>query len=152
MRIGIIVYSLTGNTLYIAEKIKNKLICSHEVTLLRVNALNDESNSKYPIVLIDTPKVEEYDRIIFAAHIQAFSLAKAMKMYLTQLGDLGGKEIDCFLTQHLPHSWLGGNKGLRTMRKLIAAKGGSVTLTGIVHWSRKDRQVEAEKLVDLFSV
>jgi flavodoxin len=152
MNIGIVVYSITGNTLSVAEQLKEELSKNNAVSILRVNALNDEQNSKHPVVLLDAPKVDEFDRVIFAGHIQAFSLVKAMKMYLNQLDDLTGKEVDIILTQHFPYSWLGGNKGLRTMRKIIQSKGGNVSLSGVVHWSRKDKQDEINNLIELFSV
>ena len=151
MKTVIVVYSKTGNTLEVSERVKAELSDKgHDVTLLNVIAENDDPNSKGVLKLIETPSVKSFENVIFAGHIQAFSLAPAMKKYLEQLEDLSGKKVLCLLTQYFPYSWMGGNRGMRQMTTIIESKNCVVGAKGIVHWSRKKKEEEIVNIVKEF--
>ena len=151
MKVAIVVYSKTGHTLSVSERVKQELSNKgHDVTLMNVKAENDDPNSKGPLQLTEIPSVETFDNVIFAGHIQAFSLAPAMKKYVDQLEDLSGKNVLCLLTQFFPFSWMGGNRGMRQMCSVIEGKNGTIHRKGIVHWSRKKKEEEIANVVHEF--
>jgi NAD(P)H-dependent FMN reductase len=145
MKTGIIVYSFSGNTLSVAQKLQDSLLSAgHLVTLEQVKALNDSTSATTNIQLQSAPDITEYDRIIFASPVRAFSLAPVMKTYLSQLPSLEGKQVDCFVTQFFPYPWMGGNRAISEMKQACSDKGAIVSDTGVVNWSGKKR----ERLID----
>lgn len=90
MKIGIIVHSHTGNTLSVAQKIKEKLLTAgHSVNLEQVTAVNEDSVAAGKIQLKTIPDVSTYDILIFGAPVNGFSLSQVMKEYLLQIPSWG---------------------------------------------------------------
>jgi flavodoxin len=148
MRIGIIVYSRTGNTLSVSERIRESLLAGgHEVQLERVTAINEDPNTaREKIKLKSIPDIALYDYVIMGAPVQGFSLSPIMKTYLDQIPQLQGKKVACFVTQHFPKPWMGGSHALKQMVGFISQKGGKVTDTGNVNWTSKVREEQINEL------
>jgi len=141
MNIGIIVHSHTGNTLSVAEKLKEKYEKEgHLVTLEQVTAVNEDPQAAATAELKTIPDTTGYDILVFGAPVRGFSLSPVMLLYLNQLPSLQGKKISCFVTQQLPYAWLGGNRSVKQMKKAVIAKNGMVHETGVVNWSSKKRE------------
>ena len=152
MKIGIIVYSQTGNTNSVAEKLKEKLqAMGHTVNVERLTTVGGVQKDAKNIRIEKLPDLGAYDALVFGAPVQAFSLAPAMAVYMTQLPSLGGKKIACFVTKGLPFSWTGGNRALKQMKKRCEAMGGKVSGTGIVYWSSKERENHIGEVVNKLS-
>lgn len=147
MKIGIIVHSHTGNTLSVAEKLKEELIRNgRQAELKRVAAVNEDPQAKGPVVLETAPPVDAYDILIFGGPVRAFSISPVMKAYLKQLDPLNGKEAACFVTQQLPYPQMGGNRAIKQMTAFCEAKGAKIYGTGIGNWSSKARE---EKIIEV---
>lgn len=143
MKIGIIVFSRTGNTLFVAEKIREACIANgHEAVVERIRAEHEEPNNRFPLKLTEVPSLSGYDAVVLGAAVEGFSLSAVLKAYLTQLSRAGGKRAGCFVTQHFSRPWLGGNRAIRQMRALCKDKGLDVRATGIVNWSNKARDAQ----------
>ncbi len=152
MQIGIIVYSKTGNTLSVAQKLEKALSeAGHDAQIQRVKVNTDEEGSSTKTSLTATPKVSDYDTVIFAAPVHAFSLAPAMKLYLEQVGDLSNKKVYGFITQHFKKAWMGGNNAIRKLKSLCKQKGADLQITGIVNWSNNEREKQIEEIVKKLS-
>ena len=148
MKIGLIVYSQTGNTLQVAEQLLASLKeAGHDATLEQITAQQSSSKPTDPWQITYAPNPEAYDLIYFAAPVQAFSLCMVMKTYLAQLSGLTNKRVACFVTQQLPKGWMGGNRAIRQMRAAVEQKSGTVMNTGIVHWGKPDREQQIQRLV-----
>jgi len=79
MKVGIIVHSFTGNTLTVAEKVKETLEkAGHAVTLERVIVKDENPNAPTPVTLEAAPEAAGYDLALFAAPVRAFSLSPGM--------------------------------------------------------------------------
>ena len=147
MNIGIIVFSRTGNTLLVAEKIlKAAAAQGHTATIERIRAEHEEPGNKFPLRLTALPDPKAYDALIFGAAVEGFSLSPALNAYLTQMPALGGKRAGCFVTQHLKKPWMGGNRAIRQMRALLKAKGLDAQVTGIVNWTNPAREAQIESV------
>lgn len=152
MKIGIIVYSKTGNTLSVAERLCEALRAGGcEAQIARVVAEGDDPNDKKPMRLAETPAADGYDALVFASPVQAFSLAQAMKLYLAQLPETKTGKACCFVTQHFKKPWLGGNHAVRQMRALLLEKGICVCESGVVNWSGDKRDEQAGEIVSRFA-
>jgi flavodoxin len=141
MKVGIIVHSHTGNTLTVAQRLKEKLLAGeHSVILEQVMAVNEDHSAAVNIELKSIPDLNAYDGLVFGAPVRGLSLSPVMKAYLSQLPSLEGKKIGCYVTQYFPYPWMGGYRAIKQMRKECEAKGGKVFETGIVNWSHKERE------------
>ena len=148
MTTGIILFSRTGNTLSVGEKLKEYLLAGKQAAALeRVTAVNEDPNSREKIKLKSIPDIAQYDYVIIGAPVQAFSLSPVMKAYLDQIPLIQGKKVACFVTQHFPKPWMGGNRALRQMTGLISQKGGKVIGTGNVNWTSKARENQINDLL-----
>jgi len=148
MKIGIIVYSHTGNTLSVAESLKERLIAQgHAAEIQQVVPTQEKPGVNGKIQLKTNPDPSGYDTLVFASPVQAFSLAAVMKAYVKEIPQLDGKRAACFVTQQLPKPWLGGNRAIAAMTDVIKARGLEVCCTGIIHWSSKRRQQMIDDLL-----
>lgn len=148
MNIGIIIFSRTGNTLSVAEKLLEACIAAgHTAVIARVTAEDENTNAKGPVQLKTAPDPTRFDAVIFGAPVQAFSLSPIMKAYLAQVPRISGKKVCCFVTQHFPKPWMGGKQAIRQMRNLCRIKGTDITETGIVNWTSKSREEQIGDVV-----
>ena len=140
MNIGIIVYSKTGNTLSVAERIKDVLTQKGcQVNLERFSAETEGPQSNKVVRLTATPNPSGYDLLIFGAPVQAFSLDPAMKIYLSGLTAQKQVPTYCFVTQHFPKPWMGGKQATKQMKRLLAQKGLQATSLGVANWTNPKR-------------
>ena len=148
MKIGIIVYSHTGNTLSVAQKIEQALKnAGQTVSIERVEPVIEDPNSSDPVKLKSAPDVNTYDTLIIASPVQAFTLSRVMKLYLSELPDLTGKKVYCFVTQHLKKTWMGGNKAVKKISEACNSKGAEIVSSGIINWSSNARDQQIDGLV-----
>ena len=86
------------------------------------------------IVLTNPPSTQGYDMLVFAAPANNAGLAFGMQAYLQSLPSLEGKLLAGFVTQEFPFPSWGGNQTIRGMEKLVEAKDGTLSATGVVNW------------------
>ncbi len=140
MNVGVVVYSLTGNTFSVAEAVNSTLMkAGHSVRFETIKAKNEDPNATGPVELTQNPSVGDYPVLILGGPVRGFSTAPIVKAYVEQLPDLNGKPVFLFVTHHFPLAFLGGNSALGMTRKLIEAKNGRVIGTGVVNWSSRHR-------------
>lgn len=152
MKVGIIVYSKTGNTLSVAQELQEKLLADgHSVKLEQIIAADDQQMDKAKVQFSGKPDLATYDVLLFGAPVWGFSLSAIMEAYLMQAEALQGKKVGCFVTQQFPYPWLGGNRSIKQMKKLCESKGAKVGATGVVNWSSKQRKEKISDTVEKLS-
>jgi len=139
MNIGIIIFSRTGNTLSVAEHIRDACAAQGHTAIIERVVAEDEDPNTRPVRIKHAPDPARFDAVIFGAPVQAFSLSPVMKAYLQDMPPLKGKHVRCFVTQHFPKAWMGGNQALVQMKRLCRLKGADVAETGNVNWMSKAR-------------
>jgi NAD(P)H dehydrogenase (quinone) len=148
MKIAVVIYSYTGNSFSIGQKIVRFLQSqNHEAQLIRVNVTEDQP-SKTDVQLGDIESVAPFDKVIFGSPVRAFSLAPAMVKYLKQVESLSGKTVSCFVTKQLPFSWTGGTSALKKMISLCVEKGAVIDKTAIINWSNNDRDRKTDDFIN----
>ncbi|MGD9964032.1 MAG: flavodoxin family protein [Candidatus Izemoplasmatales bacterium] len=141
MQIAIIIHSETGHTLAVATKMQTKLIAAgHQVSLARIQARNDREVDEQKIEFINCPKLPIADAYIFGAPVRGFMLSPLMKAYLNQIDDLSKKPVICFLTQHFPFKWMGGNQAMKQFKALLLNKNAHIKNHHIFNWSAKKKR------------
>jgi len=141
MKIGIIVYSYTGNTLLAAERLKAKLQNSgHIVSLESIKAVDENPNqTKVELTVIPDPK--PYDRIILASPVRGFQVSPIMKAYLEQWPNLDNKPVACFVTHAFPFEWLGGKTAIKMMTDLVSKKQARLVGTSIINKGKSEADI-----------
>jgi len=148
MKIGIIIYTRTGNTQLVAEKMKERfMLAGHTVNIEQVKTVNDSTQTK-SIKLNSIPSINDYDVLIFGSPVHGFTLCPIMTEYLKQLSTLKDKMVGCYVTQAFKYPCLGGRSAIKKMVGLCEEKGQNVYKTSIVSWSRKVRDDLIEQAVD----
>lgn len=132
MKTAIICYSKTGHTKEVCERIHREV----ESVLLSVKAKSDSPDQDL-VELIDPPSVQGYDRLVIAAPVHGFSLARIMRVYLKGINDFKGMRIDLFVTHFFPFSGLGARQALQLMKRMVEKRGGIVSSQTAISWSRK---------------
>jgi len=154
MNIGIIVHSQTGNTLHVANRLKEQLEkTGHHVTLSRMKTLGESNSIQNPdqVELDHLADAHGYDVIIFGGWVQAFNLCQGFSKYLHQLETLNAKEVHCFVTHHFPFAWMGGNHAISQMKKILRSKNVTVHSTVVFNWSRKNNLSLIDTWAETFS-
>mgnify|MGYP001768614479 CR=1 FL=1 len=149
MKIGIIVWSVSGHTLSVAEGFSKCLAeKGHSVTIERIAISGDPMKPGTPWEFTKAPKTEGYDALVFGAYVEAFNVAAVMKKYLADVADLSGKKCFVLVTQGLPKAWMGANHAVRQIKGLIRAKGGIVCDSAIVSWGNKAKDLQILEACD----
>ena len=152
MNIGIIVYSQTGNTLSVAQKLEKKLsLAGHTVILKQVKVVGERIRGDRDFQLETLPDAGPYDALVFGSAVEGFSLSPVLTTYLNQIESLQGKKVACLVTQLFPYPWMGGNRAIRQMERLCTSKGATVCGSGVVNWMRLRREKTTTKAVDQLS-
>jgi flavodoxin len=142
MKTAIIYYSKTGHTKEVCERMHREV----DADLFSIKARSDSPDQDL-VELIDPPRVEGYDRLVIAAPVHGFSLARIMRVYLKGIDDFKGTRIDLFVTQFFPFAKLGAKQALQLMRRMIEKRGGIVSSQTAISWSKK-REKSIDDLVN----
>ncbi len=146
MKTAIIVYSETGHTLSVAEKLKEKIVSTgHEATLFRLG-----SNAERTIVT-NVPDIADFDKLVLAMPVQGFMPAAPMSMFVRQAELLKGKSVSVFVTHFFRPDCFGGRQAIQQLTAAIVAKGGNVQETGIISWRNRNREARIADVLDRFS-
>ena len=147
MNIGIIVFSQTGHTLSVAEKIQATCTAAGHTAEIAQITIQEQEKSDSPVVLRDVPDTTKYDLLLLGAPVQAFSLCRAMVLYLKQVESLKGVPAGGFFTQGLPKLWMGGNRAWKQFRSHCLHRGADPVRLGHVHWKSEQRDEQIADIV-----
>ncbi|MEW5826399.1 MAG: flavodoxin [Candidatus Bipolaricaulota bacterium] len=148
MKVGIVVYSQTGNTRGVGQKLREALIAAgHEAVYEDVQLARPREGGSREFKLGPTPQVAGHDLLVFGAAVEAFSLSPVLAQCLRNIDSLDGKRVACLVTQAFPYRWLGGNRALRQMRRLCEAKGARVVAGEVVNWMGAGLEARIERAV-----
>ena len=152
MNIGIILYSETGNTYSVSQKLKEKIVkAGHYVNIERLKVIGKVHPSTKDVKFESLPDIEPYDALVFGSPVQAFSLSSAMTAYLSQIKSLQDKKVAFLVTQFFPFSWLGGNRTIGQMKKICESKGATICGAAVVNWSKPSREKQIAEMVEKLS-
>jgi len=151
MNIGLIVYSLGGHTLTVAENLKEKLLADgHEVSLERVETVGPPKPQFENADLKTRPVIDAYDALVFACPVRGGTIPPPMKRYLEQIPSLHGKKVACLVTHFFRREW-GANQVLAAMRELCESKGATVLGVDEVRWFSLRRKERIAGVVEALS-
>lgn len=148
MNISIIVYSLSGHTLTVAENLKEKLSAAgHTVALERVETVGPPKPQFENAELKTKPPVDAYDALVFACPVRGGAVPPPMKRYLEQIPSLRDKQVACFVTHFFQREW-GANQVLAALQTICESKGATVRGVGDVRWFSLHRKQQIAQVVE----
>ncbi|MDX1357532.1 MAG: flavodoxin [Clostridia bacterium] len=141
MKIGLLVHSVTGNTLSVMKKLQTVLAeKGHEVELKEIKTAAKVDVGQKEADFTQNPSPVGYDAVVFGSHTEAFQLEAAMKLYFRQMDRIEGVKTACVSTHQFPFKWLGGNSAVRKMREMCEEKGAEVVGTAVIDWSPESKR------------
>ena len=130
MEIGIIVHSLTGNTLSVAERLQERLAADgHDVEIEQLKTIGEEKtneNNSANITLKSYPDPQAHDLLIIAGPVRGASASPVLKHYFSRVGQFENKPMLLFVTEFFPFPWMGGKNALKQMTALCDEHGADV--------------------------
>ena len=148
MKIGLIYYTQTGNTLSVMEIIAGELKqAGHETVMHKLVPIGEVHPGIKDVKFESLPDITSCDGLVIGSPVHAFSLCPAMTFYLSKLDPVGKKKVATFVTQHFPFAWMGGNRAISTMQKFLEEKGATVVKAGVVNWSNRMRPLQINDVV-----
>jgi len=152
MNVGVVVYSWSGHTLSVAEKLAEKLSAAgHSAELLKVQVVGERKQGARDFRLDPLPDIDRFDGLVFGAAVEAFSLSPVLIAYLKSAESLQGKKVACLVTQQFPYPWMGGSRAVSQMKKLCKAKGATLVGSAVVNWAKSKREKTTAEAVDRLS-
>jgi|LSQX01.3.fsa_nt_gb flavodoxin len=149
MNIGIIVFSQTGTTLSVAQKLKEKLSSGdNPVNIERVTHKGGDKVPNENVELDMCPDVDKYDVLVFCSPVWAFSLSFVMKAYLQQISSLQNKKVALFVTKSLPFSWTGGNNAINQMKEIVKSKNADICGTDMIRSNKINDDIEINNMIE----
>ncbi len=141
MKLGIIVYSETGHTSSVINRLVQRLnpAINHQIFTIRSNEKRDE--------VYDVPNIVGCDTFIIATPVQAFMPATPMVLAIKALGDLTTMNGHLIITHYFKRAWLGGNHTIKVLTKLLREKGANIKTSHIISWSHKHREQQIETMI-----
>ncbi len=155
MRIGLIIFSRTGNTYSVAEKLKEKLAeAGHDVELERITIEEtagkpevEAGNVRFTAI----PDAGKYDAVVFGGPVQGYSMSPVMNAYFSHVGSLKDKKVAFLITHFFPFACMGGNRAAGQMVEACRSKDASICGSGIVNWTGPNREKQIKDIVEKLS-
>ncbi|MGB4589755.1 MAG: hypothetical protein WBI17_11055 [Clostridiaceae bacterium] len=151
MKVLTVLHSLTGHTLYVVNKLNDKLKENGiQVDLERLEPVGGEVRSEMDFQRIKLqPKynVKDYDVVIFAGPVRGFSMSMVIKSYLLSLLTLDNKKVFCIVTHFFPFPGMGGTNAIKQMKNEVIDLGGEVVDTEIINWKAFGREKKINAVV-----
>lgn len=155
MKIGIIIHSLTGNTMSVAERLRERLQSDgHAVQIERLETVGEENTKEVNsqnITLKAYPDPTAYDLVIFAGPVRGASASPILRHYFSRIGQLGNKGTLLFVTEFFPFPWMGGKHAIKQLTSMCEEKGAKVLDTAVINWKNPHREAQITQLVQSFS-
>ncbi len=156
MNIGIFYYSATGTTEQFAHTIADALIKEKnhvELVKIETNVKVTEPHQQFEI--LNHADCSKYDIILFGGPVWAFSACPVVICYIERSKGLSNKKIMPFATMGFPFRFLGGNRALKQMGKVIKRMNGNllhgVTVQKLFHNLEEAMRKSATKVVSIIN-
>lgn len=141
MRIALVIHSKTGNTLSVAEKLKELFLKrGHEVTIFHLSPLNPDVSKVSEVKLSSMPEVKGFDALILGAPVWGFQLSPVMQYFIMNTVMPPSMAVYVFVTQYFPFTFLGGNNAIRGYEKLLSGKKQKAKKAYIIGWSNQKKR------------
>lgn len=147
MKVGMIVYTVSGHTLQAAQRLQARLAADgHEVNMEHIELEGPARVSNEEAGLKNSPLIANYDTLVFCTPVRGGSPPPPVRRYLDGLASLKGKRAACLVTHFFNPSW-GANQTVAALRAACLAKGARYLGAAAVRWPGLYRTHRIERAV-----
>ena len=140
MKVGVVIWSKTGNTMLVAKKTARALEKKgHEVSFREIK-VRGETAPNQPVDFEHIPDISGFDAYIVAGQVHAFSLSPPMTDFIRLHANFEGKKAAFLITQQFPFAWMGGTRAMGQMVEYCKAKGARPVGGAVVNWMGEERR------------
>jgi flavodoxin len=152
MKIGVVIYSLSGHTRSVAKRLEQALsTAGHTVTVEEIETVGPVKPGMHTAELVDDPDVEAYEGLVLGVPVWGGHPASPMRAYLEQVESLSGKRVACLTTGFFPFANWGRNQTLTEMAEACEVRGAEVVGSESVGWLSLSRRRQIDEAVDAIS-
>jgi len=131
MNVAIVIYSKTGMTFKIAQKISLLLTDSKiNCDIIRLQTKDELRPRLKTVSILTKANLDSYDTVIFGTPVWAFTAAPVVPAFLKNKPELKGKKVLNYITMGLPFKFMGGNSTQTLIDSLTSACGATVINKG----------------------
>lgn len=151
MKIGIIVYSRSGHTELVADRISEILSdAGHDVEMKRLEPVEPVKVTARQAILKSIPEVKGYDILVIGSPVQGGAPATPVLEFLNRVPLMTEKRIVIFATHFFRREW-GAVQSLAILKDLCESKGGRILSLEDIRWFALDRNQEIDRLGERIS-
>ena len=96
----------------------------------------------------NAPPVDQFDAIVIAGPVWAFSICPVLDKYVKGLGKLTGKKALGFVTKGLPFLWTGGRRALNVIEEELSLSDATLCSGEIIHMSKTRNDANLQPYID----
>lgn len=150
MHINVIVYSDTGHTWAVANRLSEQLrSLGHGCEIARIETANSDPGAD-GVRSGEPLSGPEHDSVVLCCPVRGGLPAPAMEDYLASIGSLEGTRVACLVTGFFPVAYWGREQTLTRLREVCESKGAVVCGSSSVGWfgmRRSERIAQAVNAV-----
>ncbi len=148
MKIGIIVYSVSGHTLDAAQHLRDHLVAAdYSVSLERLELVGPQRVNNEQAALKSNPLLANYDVVVLCTPVRGGTMAPPMRRFLEQLPALKDHRFALLVTHFFRPAW-GADQTIAALRNACEARGARVIGAASVRWSGIDRAGQLKQALD----
>jgi len=148
MKIGMIVYSFTGKTKLVAERVAEILLTDgYEVDLNYLEPKEPLNLKAKEVEINEIPDPMRFDALVLGTPVQGGRMSAPMRFFLEQRTLLDGLDIVFIATHFFRREW-GAVQTLQDLRKMCESKGGNVLGSIDIKWWSVFRQREIVSAIE----
>lgn len=155
MKVLAVVHSLTGNTLYVVNRLIEKIkVSTAQIEIEKLEPVGGEDTREVnlnKIKLLRKFNPVDFDTLILACPVRGFSMSSVLKAYMAMSAPFNEKKVVCLVTHYFPFAWMGGTHAIKQMVEEVTSMGGEVIGTGIINWKGVGREGQIEKVTNALS-
>ena len=145
MSTGIVIYSYTGHTQTVIEKLADQMEKKPAIFTLEPARQINLSDLKTPIKSI--PDITAYDTIILATPVHGSRMSSPMATFLDETQALKDKKVILLATHFFPHKW-GCAQMFQAIEEECDQIGAEVIHTDDMCWPGLARKAQLAKLIE----
>ncbi len=134
MKIGIVIYSQSGTTAKVARILATALTGKgHDVDTTLLRTIGKVKPRSTDFELRNPPAIDEFDAIVIAGPVWAFTIDSVILKYVRGLGKLSGKKALCYIVKGLPFFWTGGVQARKAIEAELSLSDATLLPGTIIH-------------------
>jgi flavorubredoxin len=150
MKIGLIVLSLTGNTMKVAHQLQEELKHLGIKSEILAIETTDDFLTPESTVIKNQVDLSIHDYYVLCTPVHGFLPPKLIQSFLRDTSQTE-KIVGLLVTHYFPYAWMGGLSTIKAIQKQCEPPLNKERITLIINWKRKNLEEQITRGVRLFA-